>query len=135
MDIVNEETEKIVDDLMSKREKDMTSQRKSELRNAISRVVKDIIIMYEKGILIEATPPKVKEPEPTSGEETEEDIRQRNKKEEEYDKKLKSAREITSIISNVSKSIKKLASAGKEILQISQYLKPDEKESETDEAT
>ena len=121
-DIINTEKEKIVVEVISEHETKIKQNRRGELKNAITKSVEKIINMYDKGIIIEATPPKVEEPEILKEEETDDNKREWNDAKKNYDDKLNQVKEVTGIISNVAKTLKELTSAGKETLQLSQYI-------------
>lgn len=126
--IVNVEQDKIVKKLLSEYKLKIKKGRENELKNAIGKSVEIVIKMHDEGIVIEATPPKIKEPKVLEAEETEENKKERDKAKKEYDSKIARINEVTGISANIAKIVKELTSSGKGILQIAQYLDKDTKQ-------
>lgn len=121
-EIVNEEREKIVDKIISEYVPQKQNERENELENGIRKSVETIIQMQDEGVVIEATPPKIEEPEILEEEETEENKKERDKAQKEYNSKIEQINSVTAVFANVAKTVKELTSSGKDVLQIGQYL-------------
>ncbi len=126
--IVNEEKENIVKKIISQYGSKASPERKKELETSIRKSVETIIKMQDDGILIESTPPKIKEPEILEEGETEENKEERNKVEKEYNHMIKENKEITGVFANIAKVNKELTFPDKCMLRISQYLDKETKQ-------
>lgn len=126
-EIVNEEKEKIVKKIILEYESQIPKEREKELEVSIRKSIEIIIKMQDKGIIIEATPPKIEEPEILEEEETKENKKKRDEVQKAYNSKIEQINKVT-VIANKAKTVKELISSEKNVLQIAQYLDKDIKQ-------
>lgn len=131
-EIVLEEKKKILKSIFEESKK-LDHGRKKELENHFSKVIDKIILIQDKGVIIEATPPRMPESEILEEEETPENKKEQEKAKQEKQIWIQKTKDITQIASNVTKVMKEITSTGKEILQIAHYLNTEKEEAPQDE--